>query len=308
MTNKQLARLAGALAVALVLWGAFAFARRAGADHAAGFRLPAIDTAAVDTIAISKGADTALLARQPDGHWRVNGFAAAESNVDQLLRALRDTSNRSELAADRRSSDAAMGVSADSGRRVRVVVKGGTGLDLIAGHNTNDYLGVYVRPAGDSAVYALRGSLPSAMDRPLDDWRDKTVADVPPDSVQRVEVTRGRVTYALVRTGKRWHLATGAAADSGAVARLLAQYHPASAIGFAKGAQADSANFTRPTARVRVFTGGPNPAVDVAFDSTKDDLYARTQRGGTVYLLENWTLTQMAPTARSVEAATPKAR
>lgn len=308
MSNKQLARLAGALAVVLALWGAFAVARRAGADHAEGFRLPAIDTAAVDTIAITKGADTALLARQTGGRWRVNGFAAARSNVDQLLRALRDSSNHSELAAERRSSDAAMGVTADSGRRVRVVVKGAAGLDLIAGHNTNDYLGVYVRPAGDSAVYALRGSLPSAMDRPLDDWRDKTVADVSPDSVQRVEVTRGRTTYALVRTGKSWHLATGAAADSGAVARLLAQYHPASAIGFAKAAQADSVTFTRPTARVRIFTSGPAPVIDVAFDSTKSAVYARAQSGSTVYLLESWTLTQTAPTERSVEAATPKAR
>lgn len=306
MSNKQLARLAAVLVLALALWGVVALTRHAGRDVADGLPLPKIDTAAVDTIAITSGGDSALLVRRPDGHWRVNGFPAATANVDRLLRALNDTLNWSELAAEQRSSQAAMGVTADSGRHVRVVAGGSAGLDLITGHSTSDYAGVYARPAGDSVVYALHGPLTAAMNHPLDDWRDKTIASVPPDSVRRVEVTHGRRTYALVRSGTSWRLASGKAADSAAVQRLLGQFHPVSATGFAKPAQADSANFERPTARVRLFGTGRSPLADVLFDSASANVLVRADTGTTVYLMGSWMLDQVAPAERTLEASTPR--
>ncbi len=236
----------------------------------------------------------------------MNGFPAAAVPVDQLLRALVDTSNWSELAAEQRSSQAAMGVAADSGRHVRVVVKGGRGLRLITGHSTSDYSGMYVRPSADSVTYALHGPLAQALTHAIGDWRDKTIASIPPDSVQRVEVTHGRDAYSLRRKGRGWTLAGGAAADSAAVQRLLGQFHPAVAMGFATGAVADSAHFTRPTARVRVFGAGPSPLVTLLFDSTSAHTLVRADTGTTVYTVENWTLQEMAPTAKSLKASTPR--
>ncbi|MGH7688836.1 MAG: DUF4340 domain-containing protein, partial [Gemmatimonadaceae bacterium] len=245
MSNRQLGRLVGALVIALVLWGGFAFARHTRSDRVEGFALPKLDTAAVDTIAFTQHGDSAVLVRRGSGGWRVNGFPAATANVDQLLRALDDTSNWSELAAEQPSSQAAMGVSADSGRRVRVVAKGGAGLHLVTGHSTSAYAGVYVRPVGENAVYALHGPLAQALNRGLGDWRDKTIVSLPPDSVQRVEVTHGRQAFVLVRAGKTWKLDSGAPADSMAVQRLLTEFHPTMAMGFASPPVADSANFTR---------------------------------------------------------------
>ena len=306
MSNKQLMRLAGVLVAALVLWGGFAFARHARRDRAGGFVLPKIDTAAVDTIAFMQKGDSAVLARTPRG-WRVNGFPATTATVNELLQALNDTSNWSELAAEQRSSQASMGVAADSGRHVRVVVKGGAGLSLVTGHSASDYAGLYVRPAGDSAVYALHGPLAGELGRGLDGWRDKTIVSVPPDSVQRVEVVHGRDSFTLARAGKTWTVGS-AAADSGAVQRLLVQFHPAMAMGFATVAVADSANFKRPTARVRVFGAGKSALADLLFDSTATNVLVRADTGSTVYTMENWNLHQVAPTRKSLLASTPKVR
>lgn len=308
MSNKQLARLVGALVVVLILWGGFALARRTRRDQADGLTLPKLDTAAVDTIAFMQHGDSAVLVRHGSAGWRVNGSPASSSNVDELLRALDDTSNWSELAAEQPGSQAAMGVTADSGRQVRVEVQGGAGLRLITGHSTSDYSGMYVRPMGGNAVYALHGPLAGALNRELGDWRDKTIASIPPDSVQRVEVTRGRHAYALVRAGKTWKLATGALADSAGVARLLAEFHPATAMGFAQPPVADSANFVRPTARVRLFGAGTLPLADLRFDSTATNLLVRADTGSTVYLMENWDLKQLAPDEQTLKASTPKVR
>ncbi len=306
MSNKQLVRLAGVLVVALALWGGFAFARHARRDTADGLVLPKVDTAAVDTIAFTQRGDSAVLVRHAAGVWRVNGFPAAAVPVEQLLRALVDTSNWSEMAAERRSSQPAMGVAADSGRHVRVAVKGGRGLRLVTGRSTSDAAGMYVRRAGDSVTYALHGPLAQSLAHGIGDWRDKTIASIPPDSVQRVEVTHGRDAYTLRRKGKGWALATGAAADSNAVQRLLGQLHPAIAMGFATAAVADSAHFARPTARVRVFGAGASPLVTLLFDSTSAHVLVRADTGTTVYTVEDWTLHEMAPTAKSLKVSTPK--
>lgn len=306
MSNKQLMRLAGVLVAALVLWGGFAFARHARRDRAEGFVLPKVDTAAVDTIAFHQKGDSAVLARTPQG-WRVNGFPATTTTVNELLQALDDTTNWSELAAEARSAQASMGVSADSGRHVRLVVKGGKGLSLVTGHSTSDYSGMYVRPAADSAVYALHGPLAEELGRGLDGWRDKTIVSVPPDSVQRVEVVHGRDSFTLARAGKTWTVGS-AAADSGAVQSLLDQLHPAMALGFATAGAADSANFTRPTARVRVFGAGKTPMADLLFDSTATNVLVRADTGATVYTMEDWNLQQMAPSRKSILASTPKPR
>lgn len=308
MSSKQLIRLAGVLAVALVLWGVFAFARHARSDRAAGFAMPKIDTSAVDTIAFTKGNDSSVLVRQADGHWRVNGYPAATAMVNQVLRALDDTSNWSELAARRTSSHAAMGVTADSGRHVRVVARSGPGLDLIAGHATGGYVGVFVRLAKDSDVYALHGPLTQTFNHSLTDWRDKTIVNVVPDSVLRLEVRRGRRSYALIRSGKKWRLASGAAPDSATVGTLLTRFHPLSATDFADSAQLDSLHFARPTATVQIYTTGPKPRVSLRFDSTNSGVWARADTGKTVYLLDDWVLAEVAPQAKSLKASTPKPR
>ena len=302
MTNKQLVRLAGLLAVAVIAWGVLAFARHHGADRPAGLALAKIDTAAVDTIALTTARDTATLARAADKTWRVNGHRAVAADVRQLLGALADTTTWSELAAESRASHGAMGVSADSGQRVRVAGQGGTLLDLVSGHRTTDGTALYVRRSGKDRVYALHGSLVEALSHGLDDWRDKTVASVAPASVMKIVVSRGREAYTLVRAGKGWKVAGGAAADSSAVVALLNRYDPLVASGFATAAQADSASFARPTARVQLFGKGATPLLDVTVDSTKSGVWARAGGKPWVFDFDAWLLGDMAPAKKTIVA------
>lgn len=294
MSAKQLKQLAGVLVAAVALWVVLALTHRSPGDAPVGLALPKIDTAAVDTIALVQGHDSAIVTRAGTA-WRVNGHPAAMATVQQMLAALVDTTNRSDLASESRSSHTALGVAAGSGKVVRVVASHGPGLDLIAGHNSSDYRGRYVRLASDSAVYDLSGPLAQAIGHALSDWRDRTIVSVPPDSVQRIVLDHGRTSLTLARSGKAWKLASGATADSGAVAQWLGHFHPMSASGFATAAQADSARFAHPTARVRLFGAGKTPLADVAFDSTASRVWVRADTGRSVYAVESWTLSDVAP-------------
>lgn len=308
MSARQLTRLALALAVVLVAWGVLMLTRRPVNDRVQTLALPALDTARVDTVAITRRGDTALLVRGADQRWRVNGAPAEASNVEQLLEALKDTTNHTELVAENASAQASLGVTADSGQRVRVVAGGHAALDWTTGHKTDDYTGVYVRPTAQAAVYALHGTLVGAFGHTLDAWRDKTIVALVAPRVHRIEVTRGGHTYSLIHGPQRWTLAGGGAVDSAAAVRMVQQLNPLSGQAVATPAQAAAARFTRPTVRLRVFGPKDEPLADVLFDSTKTGIWARADTGQTVFQVGQWVLNNVAPTEQALRKGAPQIR
>ena len=309
MSSKQLVRLAAVLAVAVFAWGFLALTRQSSGDRVVRLALRPVDTAAVDTVAITKGADTALLVRAADKAWRDNGYPATKPNVAQLLSALADTSsNTTELVAETRSARPGLGVTADSGQRIRVIAGGRVAVDWITGNQTPDYEGLYVRPTAGDRVYALHGPLAGAFGHGLAEWRDHTIVAVRADSVRRIEVLRGGHTYTLMKVAKGWTLAGAGPADPRAVTTLVEHLNPLSAENFATPAQTTAARFAHPTARLRVFGTAAAPLADVLFDSTSTGIWARADTGGTVYQVETWTMNGVAPAEKTLRQNAPKPR
>lgn len=296
MSRSTLLRIAIGLAIAVLVWGVLAVARGPVSDRATGLALPRIDTAVVDTVALLKRADTTVLARGANGVWRANGYPAASGAITGLLRALADTTRWSELMSESRVMHRQMGVTADSGERVRVAGHGHTWLDLMTGKRTSDGTGIFVRLAGADPVYALHGTLADVLDRATSAWRDERIAAVKPDSVATVEVRRGSSSYTLRRAGTAWHLSVPGVLDTTAVSGLLAQYRALEASGFAGRAQADAAPKTPPVHVALLDTHGAS-LVALGFDSTTDGVFARADTGGVTFRLEAWQLRQLAPAA-----------
>jgi hypothetical protein len=297
MSGRQLARLAAVLGALVLLWAAAALAGRRSARDAAGAeRLLGADTSKVDSVVLRGPSDTAVLVRGSDGGWTVNGQPAARDEITSLLRALADTS-RFDLVAESETSHSRLGVSADSGRHLRVA--GDRRIDLIVGAKPGGFGGGYARQAGQRAVYQLRGSLPSLVIRPADDWRDKTVAVVAADSIAAIEVARGRERYELRRHGNRWQFARGGIADSMRAADLVRALTQIRASGFATRARADSAQFSRPDRRLTV-KGTRGTLAALVFDSTTDGFLVRADSGGTVWRMEAWEADQITPAVKSM--------
>ncbi|HXE58519.1 MAG TPA: DUF4340 domain-containing protein [Gemmatimonadales bacterium] len=294
MTPKQLLRLAVALAVLLALWGAVAVGRRLGEGEEERLALPAVDTAAVDSIVLTRAAETTRLAKSGPGRWTVNGHPAAAGAVGDLLVALRDTAAGGELVAQSPGSHGRLGVDS-GGTRLRLVGGGRTVLDLVTGHRTRDFDGVYARRADDDAVYALRGAFPTLLERRVDDWREKRIAAVQPESVTAVEIARGRASYRVRKQDASWAFDRGGPADSAAVASLLGQLRDVSASGFATATQADSARFTPADRRLWVLGAGERPLLTLLFDSTAGGFWVRHDSGGTIYRMDSWQADRYTP-------------
>jgi hypothetical protein len=304
MSPKQLARLAMVLGALLLLWGAASLARRksSGLSESDRFALAAIPRDSVDSIIIQRAADTARLARLDSANWTVNGHRASRSGVQDILAALADTARRSELAGGRSTSHAGFGVDSAKGARIRVVSGDSTVADLVQGHRGPGLEGGYFRFSGDSAVYLVGGNLAQALEQTSDELRDKKIAGVSADSVARIEVTRGRRSYALRRDDKTWTLAPGGRADSTAVAELLSSYREVEAAGFATPAQADSAQFARPDRRLAVLRADGSPLLSLVFDSTATGFWARAAGDSTVYRLDTWSVDRLVPSDSTLKA------
>jgi hypothetical protein len=296
MTGGQLRRVAIALVIAVVLWGLVEIlSRRSGGIEETAL-LPAIPADEIGSIDIEHGADTVQLRRAEDDAWTVNGFVASPAAVTSLLGAL-GTPTNGELVARNPSSHARMGLDAAAARRF--TVRGGDRVlgALLIGHQGRAYQSAYMRrPDGDD-VYLVEGELVPLLDRGISDWRDRRIVAVPADSIQAIEVERGRRRYALERRDGSWVLAGGGAVDSARVARLAAAFADVEAQGtaFATPAQADSADFTRPERRVVLTGSGGATLAALAFDSTANGFWVRRDGTPTVFHLLQWKADELTP-------------
>jgi Domain of unknown function (DUF4340) len=300
MNTAQLKAISVVVALLLIVWGASEMVSRRPEKTTATLRLPPLAARDVDTITIAHGTDTVMLARQSPASWAVNGFAAATPEVDGLLQALRDSA-ASELVAQSPSSFARMGVDSGNGRIVRVAGRGKTLTTLIIAGHGPEVGAFYLRLPGDTHVYLWHGPLATLVGRPTDDWRDHTVAAVPPDSIAEVEIRRGATRFVLRKQGARWTLPEGVPADSAAAARLVEAYRTVTASGFATPRQADSLRSARARRSVVVRGPGRRELLALAFDSTAAGFWVR--QGSTVYRLDPWRVNQLTPGAEAFKPA-----
>ena len=303
MSAKLLKAIAIGVVVLLILWGASElWSRRTETDTIrANLQLPALTASEVDTVAITHGADTVLLVKQAPGEWTVNRYPASQSGVNDFFQALRDSVSH-ELVAESPSSFARMGVDSTGARLVRLVGGGKTLVRVFVGGSGPGYDAAYVRLPGDVRVYLWPGRLPTLVGRPADDWRDRQIGAVAPESIAVVEIQRAGKRSTLRKRGSAWVLSTGARADSAAVARFLEHFRNLGAAGFATERQADSISFARPHARVSVRGTGARTLLALAFDSTASGYWVRKPEGGTVYRLEFWQVDQLTPSEDALKS------
>src|SRR5579872_2599423 len=189
MNRTQLTRILSIFGGALLLWGVLAIVRRPPSDRPERLMLAKVDTASLDTMSIGS-----LTIARSNGAWRVNGFTPAPDAVSELKKELADTSTTTELVAESKTSHERLGVGADSGKHVRVVSHDKTVLDLIASPN-----GSYIRRPTEDAVYALHGGIAPSVNKSLDDWRDKHILSVVPESVTVATLQRAPHTITMRR-------------------------------------------------------------------------------------------------------------
>jgi uncharacterized protein DUF4340 len=301
MSPGQLRAVALGLAALLLVWLTTELLSKRSDRLTGSLELPPIAEAGADRVTITHGVDTVVLAKSAASTWTVNGYAASPQAVTDVFAALGD-STPAELAAENPSSFARLGVDSAGGRWIRVTGGGRTLVELITGANGPAFGTVYVRKPGDTRVYLWRGRTLPEPTRRVDDWRDKRVAAVEPDSVRAVEIARGKERYTLERGDRNWTVTGRGPADSAAVAQLLERYRSLTAVGFATPKQADSLKALRPYRRATLRGPAGRVLLALAFDSAASGtwVYRPDAPAPTRYRIEPWTVDQLTPAGQTL--------
>ena len=302
MSSNALRVIALSLMVLICVWLGVRLLSH-GSDVVRGrLTLPPVSKEQTDSVIIRHGADTVRLARAGTT-WTVNGFRAGAEPVGQLFLAFRDTATP-DLAAVSRSSFERMGVDSSNGYWLDVWSGGRSTLRLIIGRQGMEPSSGYLRRAGSDSILLWRGNLIDLTRRPVDQWRDKRIAAVAPESVFALAVTARR-PYALRRSGTTWRFAGGGAADSGRVAGMLALYQDFGASGFGTPAQADSGKRAAARRSVTLVGAGGAKLLEVAFDSSATGVWARRSGDDNVYRIDAWRLNTFVPPDTALRPTPP---
>ncbi|MFH1011304.1 MAG: DUF4340 domain-containing protein, partial [bacterium] len=80
---------------------------------------------------------------------------------------------------------------------------------FIIGKTSSDYQHTYLRRISENDVWLVRGSYRHLFSKGLKDWRDRTITDVPMDSVRRVELVYPKETITLALQDTVWQVHAG---------------------------------------------------------------------------------------------------
>jgi Domain of unknown function (DUF4340) len=292
MSKRALLRTLAVLGALVVLWGGFALFQKSMSDAPVTLVLPKLTIADVDRIELTRPTDTIRLLRSA-GAWTVNGHPADQSAVADFVGALADSSATSELIARSASSHGRLGVDS-TGRRI-VFAKGDQVLlDVVAGSDTRSYQSTYLRRDSEPEVYLYRGKLATFTNRALDQWRNRQIASVKRDDIDRIEIGHGSRTVTIARADSGWTVGH-ARADSAAVGRLLTALADIRAISFATPAQTDSLDFTKPRLRLTVLGHGADTLLALVADSAASGYWVRRAGSTEAYQVDFWRMNQLTP-------------
>ncbi len=202
MTNRQLTILAIAAAVLIALTGLL----YSGGAPQPGFRsgvllIQGLAPENVGSIVIEKDSSTVTLSRQGQGFVVADkaGYPASVKEINDLLIKVLDI-RCARKVTDSAANHGELGVVEGGAEAVAVSFRDAEGNPLIGfikGKSAEQGSGAYVRLSGEDTVYLTDGYL--WFDTAAMDYVDKDLVTVQADEVERVDVSVGEDSYALVR-------------------------------------------------------------------------------------------------------------
>lgn len=177
-----------------------------GGDEAS---VPDIDADDVESLEIRRPGEEPIRLAKRNGSWRVVApidVPADQSAVTTALDKLTEL-ELSGIAATKAANHERLEVDDEHG--VRVIAKQGS--RTLADFRLGAYRGgnTMLRMEGEQRVLAVRGSIKYAFNKPLRDWRNRSIVDIEPDHVTQLEVRNASGTFAFTKAGEDWQLGAG---------------------------------------------------------------------------------------------------
>lgn len=221
------------------------------------------------------------------------------TQVDELVRALTDA--KMELpASDNGSSKgqnsndpkkmAAVFASATAVATAKVTAESGT-QELQVRKSKDDY---YAKSSAVEGIYKVSSTLGQALDKNLEDFRNKKLFDLGSDDPNKIELRDGSKTYFLTRSGGDWWSGSAKKMDAATVQELIDKIRDLSATKFV------DSGFNAPLIEVTVTSNDGKRIEKVAISKAGDNYIAQRENELALYQLDSKAVDDLTKSAGDV--------
>jgi Domain of unknown function (DUF4340) len=221
---------------------------------------------------------------------------ADSSEVDALVRALTDA--RMEVdAADDPKKNVSLFASATPLATAKLTADSGT-QELQVRKNKEDY---YAKSSAVEGVYKVPATLGQAVDKNLEDFRNKKVFDLGSGDPNKIEIHDSSKTYSFTRSGDDWWSGSAKKMDATAVDGLIENIRGLSAIKFV------DSGFAAALIDITITSDEGKRVEKVAISKVGDNYVAKRENEPALYELDAKTIDDLKKSAEDVKPATAPA-
>lgn len=301
MSTRTLTRLLGAAGALFGLWLTIALLGSGGGGDSepAGEWTDFFDR--LNRVTVSEvrldGEDSQrVIAREGSG-WRIDGLRADSGTVARFWDSVEDASV-SGLVSRNPENHERMGLAEGSAHSMTFELDGESRTVLVgdAGASTGTS---FVRRPGSDDTYVLSSNFNAHVTRALADWRDRRVVIIDTAEVARIELTAEDGAHTVSRGDSAWTVASGAAADPGAVRAILEELAVVRANGFA---EADNEMFDAPAElSLTALDGAGDTLAVLTLGEGEGDRWVTARGDTTVYRFPSFRTARLIPSGERLQ-------
>ncbi|HSZ00882.1 MAG TPA: DUF4340 domain-containing protein [Terriglobales bacterium] len=257
-------------------------------------RLLTVDSDKISQVDLTTKKQEIAFGRNKD-EWQIvkpRPLRADGTAVDELVRALTDA--KMELdASDDPKKDASLFSTAAPVATAKVTAESGT-QELQVRKNKDDY---YAKSSALEGVYKVPSALGQALDKNLDDFRNKKLFDLGSDDPNKIEIRAVTKSYFLTRSGEDWWSGSAKKMDAGTVQELIDKLRDLSASKFV------DSGFTTTLIDLTVTSNDGKRVEKVAISKAGDNYIAKRENDPTLYQLDSKAVDDLRKSAEDVKPA-----
>jgi hypothetical protein len=257
MNKNTLLILFGIFAVLMVIatssWWGGRLKPDQRASSAADLNLSSFTPTTVDKISISKKGEAEKVLSKEQGIWKINGFDASPKEINGLFGDLKKL-NVETLVSKNPENQKNFALNEESGTTISFF-PGGANSTVIIGREGSLPDSFYVRKKESSNVYLVSGPLANRISQDVLSWRDKVVAAVPRDAVQKIEIVSPGNSIDIVKKDDKWQAESAGKTrilDDATAGRLFNAINPLEAVDFLTDNEQKEFNKTKDKTSLKV--------------------------------------------------------
>lgn len=257
-----------------------------------------IDSSSIDKIELKTPASSIVMEKR-GAEWFITQpitYKASQENIAQLISQSKAMESKSVITS-KPEKFAAFEVN-NAGTQVKLFSKGTEQAAFVVGKMGSTYMETYARALSSNDVLLVSGIFSFTFNRPLKEWRDKTIFKTARESINGISYRYGDTTFALSQNNGEWFIGKEKANKSIAD-DIAAQLSNLRCTDFVDTA-------VTPAPKTVATISYANVQIQFAFDKPSGKYFVQASNSPQRYVMEPWQANQILKRKKEFLAADKK--